>query len=771
MSRSYSRLYNSFDDDEVPPPPPPPQSLPPPLPPELWDGDDEEDDDIDVPPPPPLPPPYDRRSQASSQRRSQSRPNLPLGDSHGSSRYPSRRSVAAAAPVGTPPSGLSAPMEELKERLRAKIDSKMAGGNFFTSETIAKGQDMWQEMKPHMDILRESAQLAAGSQIQALAGEKLDLGLQMAGEQVRESLIDDEYMPHWAVKWANRLMDVLWPEVHREVHSALMQELGEKLGQYHEPWREDDEPLIQWHDSPRAYLRARFLYNIYPYDQSLWQMVRNPKWCLSFVLSVWPLYGLQPLYWILVFVSIERRDEFQLVNFILEFKALMFLSVGFVCLGIGATQDHICITWSPDRHYCDVIGPGSSHTFLWEIAWFAVQVANVWLAFFYLPFSDNTCGGLHSRSATRSADPYTSGIKRARREPHGLLFRTLDRVWPGGDYSRGGRLWPWVLYDLRCFAACFCLAIVSLLWHGFGLEWERFHKEEWQFRATLWWCKTAYGLLSMPFVVFFVPGLGSALTHVKATGYNRNGRCVRMLTATQRRQKKNAQLEHEREQQYEQEEVLGMLRGLPESDADDDHFAAAADDVSPLGRSRGHSRSRSRSRSRTHSRDRSRRRDDDGGSGGGSGSGGGGDLEAGGGGHARRGERESAGRQREVVHRQPKEDSQLALGHIGNTLLANRHSIIPSVRKQHSGEEAPPPPPPPPPWQSASGAREHTLEEIAEEREIAETSEGAPASAVAEPQRQEAPASARPKRVSVDMRLRAANSRKSSSSGVPAAAL
>ena len=93
-----------------------------------------------------------------------------------------------------------------------------------------------------------------------------------------------------------------------------------------------------------------------------------------------------------------------------------------------------------------------------------------------------------------------------------------------------------MLYDLRCAAACAACVFVSLKWHGFGTP--RFKEEEWQFRATLWWCKTAYGLLSLPFVVFLLPGLGSALTHVKATGYNRNGRCVRMLTPAQRRQKR-----------------------------------------------------------------------------------------------------------------------------------------------------------------------------------------------------------------------------------------
>ncbi len=320
-------------------------------------------------------------------------------------------------------------MEELQEAIREKMHLKLDGGSLFSPETIAKGQEVWKELQPHVDVLRESAQLAAGSQLQTVASERLDQGLRMAGEQVRGSLCDDEHMPRWARAWVHRLMDVLWPEVHREVHSSVMLELGEKLGQYEEPWKEDDEPLLQWHDggpperalesarrlgtdcvgpraarglrqltspgcAPRvrrsaAALRARALplqhLPVRPVavaDAAQPQVGRaagrsrpppsalaaapalsapaergcrwpraprlgprldeapptNNRQVASCVLSVWPLYGLQPLYWILVFACIQRTDEYQLVNFILEFKALMFFSIGFVSLGIGATQ-------------------------------------------------------------------------------------------------------------------------------------------------------------------------------------------------------------------------------------------------------------------------------------------------------------------------------------------------------------------------------------------------------------------------------------------------
>ena len=93
--------------------------------------------------------------------------------------------------------------------------------------------------------------------------------------------------------------------------------------------------------------------------------------CCAVAWQVWPVWGLQPIYWGLVWASIDRRDEcadqpnpsrvphprvvccplprrpplrmtsrYQLVSFILEFKALMFISIGLVCLLIGSIAQH-----------------------------------------------------------------------------------------------------------------------------------------------------------------------------------------------------------------------------------------------------------------------------------------------------------------------------------------------------------------------------------------------------------------------------------------------
>jgi len=197
-------------------------------------------------------------------------------------------------------------------------------------------------------------------------------------------------------------------------------------------------------------------------------------------------------------------------------------------------------SWSPHEHYCHVFGPGASPTFYWEITWFVVQAGNVWVAFLYLPYSSSRAGGVIARSTKGQMLQEDNGdyrviVKsRLSAAPSGFFFRLLDRVLPDGDFSRGGVLRPWILYDLRCFGLCLLWAAISAWRHG--LSTPRFEEEEWQFRATLWWCKALYGLLSMPFVVFLLPGLGAALTHARPTGYNRNGECVRRLTAAERRQ-------------------------------------------------------------------------------------------------------------------------------------------------------------------------------------------------------------------------------------------
>jgi hypothetical protein len=58
-----------------------------------------------------------------------------------------------------------------------------------------------------------------------------------------------------------------------------------------------------------------------------------------------------------VFLLMDKRDEYTLVNFILSFKALQFVTLGFVGITTTAFTYHLCLT-SKDPHACEKAAPG-----------------------------------------------------------------------------------------------------------------------------------------------------------------------------------------------------------------------------------------------------------------------------------------------------------------------------------------------------------------------------------------------------------------------------
>ena len=109
---------------------------------------------------------------------------------------------------------------------------------------------------------------------------------------MRETVVEDDAIPKTARLWMLRVYDLLWPEVQRELYAAGIKEAGHRLRQFSQPTIPDGVELTLRSD-PVRYLRGRFLYNIYPYDLSIWKRLRNPKWRVAFILSIFPFFGLQ----------------------------------------------------------------------------------------------------------------------------------------------------------------------------------------------------------------------------------------------------------------------------------------------------------------------------------------------------------------------------------------------------------------------------------------------------------------------------------------------
>jgi len=260
-----------------------------------------------------------------------------------------------------------------------------------------------------------------------------------------------------------------------------------------------------------------------------------------------PLFGVQTAVFLFDFLLRDKTDEFQLVDFILSFKGSQFITVGIIGSLLGAVQYITCVNLDdcllldPDEnlqrvflHHCDSGGPAQQPLGLLyyiEIAAFAFQIILTWSAFTLLPWSKKKGirelkPGSPPRHFLNPHDPSEAAISRS----NCCGCKVYDRM--------GGYLRKLVFYDLFCFALVTGLGVWAVLSRPYRPSGGNFTEYEWQFRADMFWLKTFYGLISLPFALFIIPLLSSILLHVRPTAYNRAGQCVprNVLTPKQREQ-------------------------------------------------------------------------------------------------------------------------------------------------------------------------------------------------------------------------------------------
>jgi len=405
-----------------------------------------------------------------------------------------------------------------------------------------RAKEVWSELAPHADALKESAQTAAASKFHSVVGNELGNFLRTLGKKGREMVIEEDYLPGWFRAMGLRMFENIWPQIEREMHDILMQQLGRQLNVRPEVFKQEAEP-VRWKPNVAVYLRSKLRYTLYPYDKSVFQVMRNP-WCVVLMTcSVFPYFGIQPLYYLVVFCCIDKSDEFQLVAFVLEIKAFSCFTIGYLLLILGAAQDHLCITWLTEP-LCDDFGPGVSPAFAWELLGFVVQTLLFFVGFLCLPFSSSRTEDPNNYSEAEALERHREvldllGANKDHylitKKPTGICLKLFDCMFPGGDYSRGGMLYPWMVYDASVLFLTILLA-VFFIHHGARID-EEFWQDQWRLHAIIWWWKTCYGLLETPFLIFTVTRMSSFLTYAQPTGYDRQGKLVRQLTRAERRQR------------------------------------------------------------------------------------------------------------------------------------------------------------------------------------------------------------------------------------------
>jgi hypothetical protein len=247
-----------------------------------------------------------------------------------------------------------------------------------------------------------------------------------------------------------------------------------------------------WRAVP-AQIRAKILHVSSPCDKSIWQCLRDYRWLIVTALGLLP-YGIGTIWWLFMFALHDKRDEYQICNFIVGFMVSKFLG-GCGLLMYGAFKYYICST--KDIITCAEDGPRVFEYY--DGILFFAQTLLVWLCFFILPMT-HPC-----RSVRDERDAY--------------LVEDMERVHTklGSNRPRGGRLVELFWWDSFC--VFFVLMLALFAWGVAG-------QEGWQLRATLFWLKALFGLLSLPFLLFKIPVLNTLLMQVRPTGYDEKGRVV-----------------------------------------------------------------------------------------------------------------------------------------------------------------------------------------------------------------------------------------------------
>ncbi|CAE7747810.1 unnamed protein product [Symbiodinium pilosum] len=296
-----------------------------------------------------------------------------------------------------------------------------------------------------------------------------------------KSVLADPEMPMRLQKAQDAAIDAVWPDVQQEIMWELAVTMDGKVTQ--------DLPEV------RGCICCAFLrYHLYPFDRGFWGRFRDPVWILFTLIGLLPVYGISPGIFCVIFLVIDKTDEFQLVSFILEFKGFQYLTQGVIRSLMGYFMYLNCIT-APGQaeDNCATNGPGSVAPTALVLVGYVLQIVLVWIAFVLLPFSSKK-----GRSA---------------------LTGHLDQS-PDSANMRGGYILYLLGYDLLTFIVCSGTLIYVLQLREWLLD-------DWMVKHAFFAVQMVHGYLSLPFFFFTIPLLRNILTHTAPTGYDRSGRCRR----------------------------------------------------------------------------------------------------------------------------------------------------------------------------------------------------------------------------------------------------
>jgi len=184
------------------------------------------------------------------------------------------------------------------------------------------------------------------------------------------------YMPPRVAGFVDGVMTRMWEEVGEELKSGIMASYG-RTDKKHRELR-----LSQWAKAPPlqldnipAWVRAKVLYATQPADATIWKVTQDPVNASILAIKLLPFFGVNVLIFAYLFANIDRKDEYQLVQFILSFKGFQFITA--LSLAVkGALKFYYCLNQGAidptggdqfDIARCSLVTPGGYSAYIYSL--------------------------------------------------------------------------------------------------------------------------------------------------------------------------------------------------------------------------------------------------------------------------------------------------------------------------------------------------------------------------------------------------------------------
>jgi hypothetical protein len=95
-------------------------------------------------------------------------------------------------------------------------------------------------------------------------------------------------------------------------------------------------------------IRNWALYRLNPVDRTIWAQIKWPSYWFLNAISLFPFYCVPQVLYFLFFLMINKKDEYQIIKFIMQVKKNQFVSAGIFKGWIGFILYYNCVNFGTE---------------------------------------------------------------------------------------------------------------------------------------------------------------------------------------------------------------------------------------------------------------------------------------------------------------------------------------------------------------------------------------------------------------------------------------